>query len=170
MKRFPIGIENFKEIVTEDFYYVDKTKYIDELIYDGSKVKLFTRPRRFGKTLNMSMLKYFFDIRDNEENRKLFNSLDIEKSKYINEQGKYPTILISLKSIKEDTWKGSFERIKILIRELYNEFEYIRKVLNESELKVFNNIWLGEKNAEYTNSLKNLTAFLCKYYKKRLFY
>ena len=168
MKRFPIGIENFKEIVTEDFYYVDKTKYIDELIYDGSKVKLFTRPRRFGKTLNMSMLKYFFDIRDNEENRKLFNSLDIEKSKYINEQGKYPTILISLKSIKEDSWKGSFEQIKILIRELYNEFEYIRKVLNESELKVFNNIWLGEKNAEYTNSLKNLTAFLCKYYKKEV--
>ena len=62
MKRIPIGIENFKEIVTEDFYYVDKTKYIDELIYDGSKVKLFTRPRRFGKTLNMSMLKYFFEI------------------------------------------------------------------------------------------------------------
>ena len=75
MKRIPIGIENFKEIVTGDFYYVDKTKYIDELIYDGSKVKLFTRPRRFGKTLNMSMLKYFFDIRNNEENKKLFNNI-----------------------------------------------------------------------------------------------
>ena len=168
MKRFPIGIENFKEIVTGNFYYVDKTKYIAELIYDGSKVKLFTRPRRFGKTLNMSMLKYFFDIRDNEENKKLFNGLDIENSKYINEQGKYPTIFISLKSIKENTWKGSFEQIKILIRELYNEFEYIKKVLNESELKVFDNIWLGEKNGEYTNSLKNLTAFLYKYYKKEV--
>ena len=168
MKRIPIGIENFKEIVTGDFYYVDKTKYIDELIYDGSKVKLFTRPRRFGKTLNMSMLKYFFDIRNNEENRKLFNGLDIEKSKYIDEQGKYPTILISLKSIKGNTWNDSLEQIKILIRELYNEFEYIRKVLNESELKVFDNIWLGEKNAEYTNSLKNLTAFLYKYYKKEV--
>jgi len=168
MKRIPIGIENFKEIVTEDFYYVDKTKYIDELIYDGSKVKLFTRPRRFGKTLNMSMLKYFFDIRNNEENRKLFNGLDIEKSKYIDKQGKYPTILISLKSIKGNTWNDSLEQLKILIRELYNEFEYIRKVLNESELKVFDNIWLGEKNAEYTNSLKNLTAFLYKYYKKEV--
>ena len=168
MKRIPIGIENFKEIVTGDFYYVDKTKYIDELIYDGSKVKLFTRPRRFGKTLNMSMLKYFFDIRNNEENRKLFNGLDIEKSKYIDEQGKYPTVLISLKSIKGNTWNDSLEQIKILIRELYNEFEYIRKVLNESELKVFDNIWLGEKNAEYTNSLKNLTAFLYKYYKKEV--
>ena len=63
MKRIPIGIDNFRKIMKEDFYYVDKTKYIDELIYDGSQVKLFTRPRRFGKTLNMSMLKYFFDIR-----------------------------------------------------------------------------------------------------------
>jgi len=145
MKRIPIGIENFKEIITGDFYYVDKTKYIDELIYDGSKVKLFTRPRRFGKTLNMSMLKYFFDIRNNEENRKLFNGLDIEKSKYIDEQGKYPTILISLKGIKGNTWQENLTQLKILIRELYNEFEYIREVLNESELKVFDNIWLGEK-------------------------
>ena len=168
MKRIPIGIENFKEIVTGDFYYVDKTKYIDELIYDGSKVKLFTRPRRFGKTLNMSVLKYFFDIRNNEENRKLFNGLDIEKSKYIDEQGKYPTILISLKSIKEDTWKGSFEQIKILIRELYEEFNYIRDSLSESELKIFDDIWFKRENGEYTNSLKNLTKFLYKYYKKEV--
>ena len=75
MKRIPIGIENFRKIMKEDFYYVDKTKFIDELIYDGSQVKLFTRPRRFGKTLNMSMLKYFFGIRDNEENRKFFNNI-----------------------------------------------------------------------------------------------
>ena len=122
MKRIPIGIENFKEIVTEDFYYVDKTKFIDELIYDGSQVKLFTRPRRFGKTLNMSMLKYFFDIRNNEENRKLFNGLDIENSKYIDEQGKYPTILISLKGIKGNTWQENLAQLKILIRELYNDY------------------------------------------------
>ena len=168
MKRIPIGIENFKEIVTEDFYYVDKTKYIDELIYDGSKVKLFTRPRRFGKTLNMSMLKYFFDIRDNEENRKLFNGLDIEKSKYIDEQGKYPTILISLKSIKGNTWNDSLEQLKILIRELYEEFNYIRDSLSESEIKIFDDIWFKKENGEYANSLKNLTSFLYKYYKKEV--
>ena len=168
MKRIPIGIENFKEIVTEDFYYVDKTKYIDELIYDGSKVKLFTRPRRFGKTLNMSMLKYFFDIRNNEENRKLFNGLDIEKSKYIDEQGKYPTILISLKSIKGNTWNDSLEQLKILIRELYEEFNYIRDSLSESEVRIFNDIWFKKENGEYTNSLKNLTTFLYKYYKKEV--
>ena len=168
MKRIPIGIENFKEIVTEDFYYVDKTKYIDELIYDGSKVKLFTRPRRFGKTLNMSMLKYFFDIRNNEENRKLFNGLDIEKSKYIDEQGKYPTILISLKSIKGNTWNDSLEQLKILIRELYEEFNYIRDSLSESEVRIFDDIWFKKENGEYTNSLKNLTTFLYKYYKKEV--
>ena len=168
MKRIPIGIENFKEIVTGDFYYVDKTKYIDELIYDGSKVKLFTRPRRFGKTLNMSMLKYFFDIRNNEENRKLFNSLDIEKSKYIGEQGQYPTILISLKSIKGNTWNDSLEQLKILIRELYEEFNYIRDSLSESEIRIFDDIWFKRENGEYTNALKNLTKFLYKYYKKEV--
>ena len=168
MKRIPIGIENFKEIVTGDFYYVDKTKYIDELIYDGSKVKLFTRPRRFGKTLNMSMLKYFFDIRDNEENRKLFNGLNIEKSKYVNEQGQYPTILISLKGIKGNTWTDSLEQLKILIRELYEDFNYIRDSLSESEVKIFDDMWFKKENGEYTNSLKNLTKFLYKYYKKEV--
>ena len=87
MKRIPIGIDNFKKIMEEDFYYVDKTKYIDELIYDGSQVKLFTRPRRFGKTLNMSMLKYFFDIKKADENRKLFRDLYIEKTDSFKEQG-----------------------------------------------------------------------------------
>ena len=70
MKRIPIGLSDFKHLIEEDFYYFDKTKFIDEIIQDGAQVKLFTRPRRFGKTLNMSMLKYFFDIRNNEENRK----------------------------------------------------------------------------------------------------
>ena len=64
LKKIPIGIENFKEIVKNDYYYVDKTKLIEDIIKDGSKVKLFTRPRRFGKTLNMSMLKYFFDVKE----------------------------------------------------------------------------------------------------------
>ena len=63
MKRIPIGLSDFKELIEEDFYYFDKTKFIDEIIQDGAKVKLFVRPRRFGKTLNMSMLKYFFDIK-----------------------------------------------------------------------------------------------------------
>ena len=79
MKRLAIGVDDFKEIIKEDFYYIDKTKYIEDILEDGSKVKLLNRPRRFGKTLNMTTLKYFFDIENAEENRKLFNNLYIEK-------------------------------------------------------------------------------------------
>ena len=168
MKRLAIGIDDFRKIIKEDCYYVDKTKFIEDVLQDASNVKLFTRPRRFGKTLNMSMLKYFFDVRDSEENRKLFNGLDIEKSKYIDEQGKYPTILISLKSIKYETWEESLEQLKSLISNLYNEFEYIRESLNESEIELFNDIWFKKENGEYANSLKNLTSFLYKYYKKEV--
>ena len=168
MKRLAIGIDDFRKIIKEDCYYVDKTKFIEDVLQDASNVKLFTRPRRFGKTLNMSMLKYFFDVRESEENRKLFNGLDIEKSKYIDEQGKYPTILISLKSIKYETWEESLEQLKSLISNLYNEFEYIRESLNESEIELFNDIWFKKENGEYANSLKNLTSFLYKYYKKEV--
>ena len=168
MKRLAIGIDDFRKIIKEDCYYVDKTKFIADVLQDASNVKLFTRPRRFGKTLNMSMLKYFFDVRESEENRELFNGLDIEKSKYIDEQGKYPTILISLKSIKYETWEESLEQLKSLISNLYNEFEYIRECLNESEIELFNDIWFKKENGEYANSLKNLTSFLYKYYKKEV--
>jgi len=168
MKRLAIGIDDFRKIIKEDCYYVDKTKFIADVLQDASNVKLFTRPRRFGKTLNMSMLKYFFDVRESEENRKLFNGLDIEKSKYIDEQGKYPTILISLKSLKYETWEESLEQLKSLISNLYNEFEYIRESLNESEIELFNDIWFKKENGEYANSLKNLTSFLYKYYKKEV--
>ena len=168
MKKIPIGVENFKEIISNDFYYIDKTKSIEDILNDGSKVKLFTRPRRFGKTLNMSTLKYFFDIQNADENRKLFNGLDIEKSEYFSEQGKHPVIFISMKGIKAITWKDYLYDLKILIGDLYNEFEFIRDVLNESELNSFNKIWLKEDVAEYKNALKNLTAFLYKYYKKEV--
>ena len=168
MKRLAIGIDDFRKIIKEDCYYVDKTKFIEDVLQDASNVKLFTRPRRFGKTLNMSMLKYFFDVRESEENRELFNGLDIEKSKYIDEQGKYPTILISLKSIKYETWEESLEQLKSIISNLYNEFEYIRESLNESEIELFNDIWFKKENGEYANSLKNLTSFLYKYYKKEV--
>ena len=168
MKRLAIGIDDFRKIIKEDCYYVDKTKFIEAVLEDASNVKLFTRPRRFGKTLNMSMLKYFFDVRESEENRELFNGLDIEKSKYIDEQGKYSTILISLKSIKYETWEESLEQLKSLVSNLYNEFEYIRESLNESEIELFNDIWFKKENGEYANSLKNLTSFLYKYYKKEV--
>ena len=167
-KGLGIGIEDFKEIIKENCYYIDKTKYIEDLIKDKSKIKLFTRPRRFGKTLNMLTLKYFFDIENKEENRKLFKNLYIENSEYFKEQGQYPVIFISLKGLKEKTWENCFNEIKALISKLYNEFEFIKKILNESELNIFDKIWLKKDDGEYTNALKNLTSFLYKYYKKEV--
>ena len=169
-KGLGIGIEDFKEIIYENCYYIDKTMYIEDLIKDKSKIKLFTRPRRFGKILNMLTLKYFFDIENKEENRKLFKNLYIEKSEYFKEQGQYPVIFISLKGLKEKTWENCFNEIKALISKLYNEFEFIKKVLNESELNIFDKIWLKKDDGEYTNALKNLTSFLYKYLKKKSFY
>ena len=88
-KGIGIGIDDFRKIIKEDCYYFDKTNYIKELLKDRTEIKLFTRPRRFGKTLNMSTLKYFFDVKNAEENRKLFKDLYIEKSEYFKEQGQY---------------------------------------------------------------------------------
>ena len=168
MKKLPIGIDDFKKLIEKNAYYIDKTKYIEKILDDISEVKLFIRPRRFGKTLNMLTLKYFFDIENKEENRKLFKNLYIEKSEYFKEQGQYPVIFISLKGLKEKTWENCFNEIKALISKLYNEFEFIKKVLNESELNIFDKIWLKKDDGEYTNALKNLTSFLYKYYKKEV--
>ena len=167
-KGLGIGIEDFKEIIYENCYYIDKTMYIEDLIKDKSKIKLFTRPRRFGKTLNMLTLKYFFDIENKEENKKLFKNLYIEKSEYFKEQGQYPVIFISLKGLKEKTWENCFNEIKVLLRGLYENFTFIRDALSSSEQLEFDKIWLKKDDGEYTNALKNLTSFLYKYYKKEV--
>ena len=77
MKQLPVGVSDFKELIEGNYYFVDKTDFIQEILTDGAKVKLFTRPRRFGKTLNMSMLRYFFNGRNAEEHRKLFTDLHV---------------------------------------------------------------------------------------------
>ena len=168
MKKIPIGVDDFKKLIENNAYYIDKTKFIADILNDAAEVKLFTRPRRFGKTLNMSTLKYFFDIQNANENRKLFNGLDIEKSEYFSEQGKYPVIFISMKGIKAPNWEDYLFQIKTLIKELYNEFSFIREILNKSELDSFDKIWLKKDDGEYSNALKNLTAYLYKYYKKEV--
>ena len=164
----PIGIDDFKKIRENNYYYIDKTNFIEEIGKNVGKTLLFTRLRRFGKTLNMSMLKYFFDIKNKEENKKLFQNLYIEKSDFFKEQGAYPVVYISLKGIKADTWESSFFLIKSLISNIYNEFEYIREKLNESQLDSFNKVWLKKDDGEYRNAFKNLTSFLYEYYKKEV--
>ena len=166
-KRLPIGISDFKRIIEENYYYVDKTGLISSILKDGANVNLFTRPRRFGKTLNMSMLRYFFDFENREENKKLFDNLNVSESEYASEQGKYPVIFVSFKNIEEDEWEDCYFEIKNLINKLYNDFEFIRKNLNQSELMEFDKIWLKQKEADWKNSLKILTKYLYDYYGKK---
>ena len=167
-KGIGIGIEDFKKIIEEDCYYFDKTNYIEELLKDRTEIKLFTRPRRFGKTLNMTTLKYFFDVRNAEENRKLFKDLYIEKSEYFKEQGQYPVIFITMKDLKKNTWEQMYFAAKSLISNLYNEFEYIREKLNEKDLIEFEKIWFKKEDGDYDNSLRLLSEYLYNYYQKKV--
>ncbi len=166
-KALPIGLSDFKSVIEENYYYVDKTDLISNLLYDGAKVNLFTRPRRFGKTLNMSMLKHFFNIENGAENRKLFENLKISESKYMEEQGKYPVIFISFKNLEEENWENCLRKIKNLIGDLYNEFEFLREKLNKRDLKFFDSVWMEEDGVVWESALKNLTRYLYEYYGKK---
>ena len=167
-KAVPVGIEDFERIINEDYYYVDKTQLIEELLINRAPVTLFTRPRRFGKTLNMSMIKYFFDVKNKEENKKLFENLKISNSEYMSEQGKYPVIFISLKDLKADTWKECLKRLKLFIFDLYVEFEYIREKMNEWDKRKFEKVLYEQEDADYIMSLKFLADSLYKYYGEKV--
>ena len=168
-KGIGIGVEDFSEVIKENCYYIDKTKWIGEILEDKSKIKLFTRPRRFGKTLNMSMLKYFFNVENKEENKKLFSGLDIEKSEYMSEQGQYPVIFISLKSIKAKTWEEAIQEIRLLVLELFSEYKYLLKDLDEYDLPRFKKYLLGDADlSELKNALLFLTRILFHKYKKEV--
>ena len=169
MKRLAIGLSDFKHLIEEDFYYFDKTKFIEEVIKDGSQVKLFARPRRFGKTLNMSMLKYFFDIENKEENKKIFKDLYIEKTEAFKEQGQYPVIFLSLKDLKALTWEEMEKAIKSAISRLFSEYKYLLNVLDKFDTPAFENILL--KNTELEDlkeALKFLTRILYEKYNKKV--
>ncbi len=171
LKGLPIGREDFKEIRENDFYYVDKTKYIEELLLDGTQVKLFCRPRRFGKTLSMSTLRYFFDIKNGEENRKLFDGLYISNSPLMSEQGKYPVIFISMKGITGHTWKSSFSDIKLKIKELFKDYSYLVDSFDKYDKLDFEKYILDIENlgeADLKKSLHILTKLLCKYYNQKV--
>lgn len=165
MKKIPIGVEDFKEIIQNNYYYVDKTKFIEDIINDGSKVKLFTRPRRFGKTLNVFMLKYFFDVRNAEKNRELFKNLYIENSPVFSEQGKYPVIFISMKEIADNNFEESLKKIREKISALFDEHKDILNILDEFDSQKFRDYINGNiDKAKLENSLVFLTKILTNYY------
>ena len=163
-KAVPVGIEDFERIVREDYYYVDKTLLIEELLINRAPVTLFTRPRRFGKTLNMSMIKYFFDVKNKEENKKLFENLKISNSEYMSEQGKYPIIFISLKDLKGNSWGENFILIKKHIKNIYMEFYNLKDKLNPIFKNDFEKIVMEKEDADWLYALKNLSNYLYEYY------
>ena len=169
MKKLPIGLSDFKKLIEGNYYYFDKTNFIDEIIKDGSEVKLFTRPRRFGKTLNMSMLKYFFDIKEAEENKKLFKDLYIEKTENFKEQGQYPVIFLSLKDLKADNWESMANYLKVLISNLCLENKYLLKNLDSFDKDLFESyINKNAKTESLKDTLKFLTRILYEKYNKKV--
>ena len=168
-KRIPLGKSDFKEVIEGNYYYCDKTKLIEDILDKGFEVNLFTRPRRFGKTLNMSTLKYFFDVRNAEENRKLFKDLYIEKSGYFDKQGQYPVILISFKDLSANNWKAMTINIKEAIRKLFNEHSYLFEDLIEIKKEVFEKILRKTLDIEeLKNILQFLTEILYEKYNKKV--
>lgn len=145
MKLIPIGIENFKEMIDKNYYYIDKTNLIIDFL--NEQVIFCTRPRRFGKTLNMSMLYYFFSIKE-KENAYLFDHLNISKNKEaLKHQNKYPTILISLKEMKSSSFKAQIISFSNIIYELL-----------EKNLEILSSAQLTDTTKKKLNSLHDETT------------
>ncbi len=169
-RKLPIGIENFEQIIKDDFYYVDKTGLISELLRNWGMVNLFTRPRRFGKSLNMSMLEHFFSV---EGDKSIFDGLKISKDKKLCEEymGKHPVISISLKGINAASYEAAFELTVKTIKGAVQKAGFLKMSdkLGEDEKKEYRAI-LDENMSEATLfwSLKNLSELLEKHYETKV--
>ncbi|MBP9008406.1 MAG: ATP-binding protein [Methanospirillum sp.] len=163
---FRIGTDDFKELIDEGGYFVDKSLFIREII-EGNKVVLLPRPRRFGKTLNMTMLRYFFEKTENDQNY-LFEGLAIsDYPEYQKHQGQYPVIFISLKDVKGTSWFESRKRLVEKIGELLSQFKYIEPTLDPIYLDGFYSILSGNPDdASMKASLKNIITWLYNYHQK----
>ena len=143
----PVGIEDFKKLVTGNYYFIDKTRFIKELIDTQGEVTLITRPRRFGKTLSLSMLQYFFTNENAKENRKLFSGLDIERAgdRYMQEQGNRPVVFLTLKEVRARKHDVMMDLLARTIQELCGRYQYL---LSDSRLP--------EKDKDALHSLLSL--------------
>ncbi|HBY21593.1 MAG: hypothetical protein A2Y24_05320 [Clostridiales bacterium GWE2_32_10] len=177
----PIGIDSFKKIIEKEAYFVDKSELITDIL--TREVILINRPRRFGKTLNLDMIRYFFDngvstcdeyeqrIKGKIEvnNKYLFKGLKIEQDEEImKHQGKYPVIQISLKEIKESNWENCYEGIKKIISQIYMENEYLVEKMHEIEKETFEKIVKGTASkVEYEQALKNIMVYFHRHFKQK---
>jgi hypothetical protein len=188
MKKLPVGESDFKKIITENYYYVDKSLFIKEILDRGDTILLLPRPRRFGKTINISMLKYFYDccpedlprssdtpaleskpVIPNNTYKNLFSSLAIANAgpQYLEKIGQYPVIFLTFKNIKESDWETCLDKIKSLIQDEYANHYYLlnSKELLPHEKDYFQRIIdLKGTLGDYENSLAKLLIFLSRYY------
>jgi hypothetical protein len=171
-KGIPIGIDDFKDMMMSNGYFVDKTLFIKEIIDDISKVKLITRRRRFGKTLNLSMLRYFFE-KTGEDNSCLFKDLKIwrQGEAYTKEQSQYPVVNLTFKDVKYRNFDDCLERIKIEISREYKRHDYILQSdkIKETDKKAFESIMNREAGYVITSAaLEMLTGVLKEFHQKEV--
>jgi len=169
MKSIPISKTDFKKIIEENCYYVDKTMVIENLIKTNAEVTLYTRPRRFGKSLLLSTLDCFFNIETKENNKNLFNDLYISKSEYFSYFGKYPVIRLDFKELNGSTFESVYASFKSLMSKTYSLYRHILNDLEEEQRTKYNNILKETASIEdYKKSLVNLTNYLENYYKEKV--
>ena len=165
-----VGIQSFEAMIQNNYYYVDKTKFIKEWWENGDAVTLITRPRRFGKTLTMDMVRRFFSV-EYAGKGEVFEGFSIwEEEKYRQLQGTYPVIFLSFADVKETSFAGVKEKICILIKDLYNRYDFLRTegLLKEGELEYFNLVSLEMSDTVAAHSLKALSHYLARYYGKKV--
>ncbi len=170
-KRLPVGTDDFKEM-RENCYFVDKTRFIKDILDDHGKVTLITRPRRFGKSMAMSMLSYFFKPENAEENRKLFEGTDIEKAgeRYMAEQGQWPAVMLSLKDVKPLAYKSMLAQMAIVMHRLYAYHRYLLEdFLQGEDFAAFQDILYERATTDkLQSSLSDLLYFLQRYHGKQV--
>lgn len=172
MKKLAIGVDDFKKLRDHDAYFVDKSLFIEEIINDISEVVLFPRPRRFGKTLNMSMLQHFFSNKNVDENRKLFEGLAIQKSPVFElHQGGYPVISLSFKSCKGQNYGQIYGDLKRIIADTFKKHKYIleKGIFSTVEMEKYRDL-CDEKSDEVLmgSSLFLLCSYLYRYYERKV--
>ena len=174
-KALPIGIENFEEIRTRNYYYIDKSMMIKELLDLQGKANLFTRPRRFGKTLNLSMLRYYFEVtgnaEKNEQNRHLFDGLKIMEAGeyYTSRMGQYPVINLTLKSGKQPEFELAYGMVRRQIAEEYKRHMFLLDGnMPQVDKERFREIMQESADqSSYHDSIRFLSRCLAQYYGKK---
>lgn len=183
MQKLPVGLSDFKQVIEKNYYYVDKSLFIKELMDQGAVAMLIPRPRRFGKTLNLSMLRCFFEKPalpttlgrpgTETDTSHLFRHLKIWQAgkEYTSQQGKYPVIYLTFKDIKEPNWESAQEKIKRLIQDEFLRHNYLRneKELETEEQEYFDGITnLTASQNAYEDSLKKLSRYLARHHQQQV--